>query len=113
AAVVRARGLRSWGRPRARRSRRLAELGTADRADIEARFAALEADARGQLGDDAGLNMAPLRDPRYQGQSFELTVEAGDVEELPARFHAEHERRYGYRMEDEVVELVNLRLVSR
>jgi N-methylhydantoinase A len=31
---------------------------------------------------------------------------------LPARFHAEHERRYGYRMEDEVVELVNLRLVA-
>ena len=90
----------------------LAELGTADRADIEARFAALEADARGQLADDAGLTMARLADLRYQGQSFELTVEAGDLEELPARFHAEHERRYGYRMEDEVVELVNLRLVA-
>jgi N-methylhydantoinase A len=90
----------------------LAELGTADRSDIEARFAALEADARGQLADDAGLTMARLADLRYQGQSFELTVEAGDLEELPARFHAEHERRYGYRMEDEVVELVNLRLVA-
>jgi N-methylhydantoinase A len=90
----------------------LAVLGTADRADIEARFAGLEADARRQLGDDARLSLARLADLRYQGQSFELTVDAEDLEELPARFSAEHERRYGYRMEDEVVELVNLRLVA-
>ena len=89
----------------------LAELGTADRADIEARFAALEANVRGQLAD-ARLSLDRLADLRYQGQSFELTVEAEDLEALPARFHAEHERRYGYRMEDEVVELVNLRLVA-
>jgi N-methylhydantoinase A len=90
----------------------LAELGTVDRPAVEARFGELEANARGQLADDAGLSLARLADLRYQGQSFELTVEAGDLEELPARFHAEHERRYGYRMEDEVVELVNLRLVA-
>jgi N-methylhydantoinase A len=90
----------------------LAELGSADRADIEARFAALEASVRGQPADDARLSLARLADLRYQGQSFELTVDAEDLEELPARFHAEHERRYGYRMEDEVVELVNLRLVA-
>jgi N-methylhydantoinase A len=90
----------------------LAELGSADRAGIEARFAGLEADARGQLADDPGLRLARLADLRYQGQSFELTVEAGKLEELPDRFHAEHERRYGYRMEDELVELVNLRLVA-
>jgi N-methylhydantoinase A len=90
----------------------LAELGTADRADIEARFAELEADARGQLADDARLSLARLADLRYRGQSFELTVDAEDLERLPARFSAEHERRYGYRMEDEVVELVNLRLVA-
>jgi N-methylhydantoinase A len=89
----------------------LAELGTADRADIEARFAELEANVRGQLAD-ARLSLDRLADLRYQGQSFELTVEAEDLEALPARFHAEHERRYGYRMEDEVVELVNLRLVA-
>ena len=90
----------------------LAELGAADRADIGARFAGLESNVRGQLADDARLSLARLADLRYQGQSFELTVEADDLEELPARFHAEHERRYGYRMEDEVVELVNLRLVA-
>jgi N-methylhydantoinase A len=90
----------------------LAELGTVDRAEIGARFAGLEADARGQLADDARLSLTRLADLRYQGQSFELTVDAEALEELPARFSAEHERRYGYRMEDEVVELVNLRLVA-
>ena len=51
-------------------------------------------------------------DLRYRGQSFELTVEADSLEKLEERFHAAHEQRYGYRMEDEPVELVNLRLIA-
>ncbi len=51
-------------------------------------------------------------DLRYAGQSFELTVDADAPEELEERFHAAHEGRYGYRMEDEPVELVNLRLIA-
>ena len=52
-------------------------------------------------------------DLRYAGQSFELTVEAEEpFGELEERFHAAHEQRYGYRMDDEAVELVNLRLIS-
>ena len=54
-------------------------------------------------------------DLRYRGQSFELTVEAErpiEVEKLEECFHAAHERRYGYRMEDEAVEVVNLRLTA-
>jgi N-methylhydantoinase A len=90
----------------------LAELGTVDGTAVEARFAELEADARGRLAEDRRLSLARLADLRYQGQSFELTVEAEDLEALPARFHAEHERRYGYRMDDEAVELVILRLVA-
>jgi N-methylhydantoinase A len=90
----------------------LAELATAARADVEACFAGLEANARGQVADDRRLSLARLADLRYQGQSFELTVEADDLEDLATRFHAEHERRYGYRMEEEAVELVNLRLVA-
>jgi N-methylhydantoinase A len=90
----------------------LAELGSAVRTDVEVRFVELEADARGRLADDGRLSLARLGDLRYQGQSFELTVDADDLEALPARFHTEHERRYGYRMEDEAVELVNLRLVA-
>ena len=90
----------------------LAELEAADPAALESCFAELEADARRGLADDGRLRVARLADLRYQGQSFELTVEAEELHELAARFHDEHERRYGYRMEDEVVELVNLRLVA-
>ena len=90
----------------------LTELKAADQADIDACFAGLEANVRGQLVNDARLSLLRLADLRYQGQSFELTVEAEDFDELHALFHAEHERRYGYRMEEEMVELVNLRLVT-
>jgi N-methylhydantoinase A len=90
----------------------LTELKAADQADIDACFAGLEANVRGQLVNDARLSLLRLADLRYQGQSFELTVEAEDFDELHALFHAEHERRYGYRMEEEMVELVNLRLVA-
>jgi N-methylhydantoinase A len=48
---------------------------------------------------------------RYQGQSFELTVEdASTPEELVAAFEAAHEQRYGYRDERAEVELVNIRV---
>jgi N-methylhydantoinase A len=88
----------------------MAEPGAAEEA--EARFAEMEERAREQLAGDARLTVTRLADARYQGQSFELTVGAEDQEGLAGRFHAEHERRYGYRMEDETVELVNLRLVA-
>jgi N-methylhydantoinase A len=88
----------------------MAELGAAEEA--EARFAEMEERAREQLAGDARLTVTRLADARYQGQSFELTVGAEDQEGLAGRFNAEHERRYGYRMEDETVELVNLRLVA-
>jgi N-methylhydantoinase A len=90
----------------------LAELETVDGTAVEACFAALEGNAREQLDGSADLHLVRLADLRYQGQSFELTVDATGLEELAARFHAEHERRYGYRMEDEVIELVHLRLVA-
>ncbi|MDG5760765.1 hydantoinase/oxoprolinase family protein [Natronococcus sp. A-GB1] len=50
-------------------------------------------------------------DCRYAGQSFELTVpvdDSVDLEAVTERFHAAHERAYGYRM-DEAVEIVTLR----
>jgi N-methylhydantoinase A len=90
----------------------LAELEGVDPAEVEACFAGLEADVRGQLAGDARLSLARLADLRYKGQSFELTVGAEDLGGMADRFHAAHERRYAYRMEDEVVELVNLRLVA-
>ncbi len=51
-------------------------------------------------------------DLRYAGQSFELTVSGGTAGDLVAAFQAEHERRYGSWIDDEPVELVNLRLVA-
>ncbi|HEV8425093.1 MAG TPA: hydantoinase/oxoprolinase family protein [Actinomycetes bacterium] len=90
----------------------LAALEAADPDDVEACFAELEARAREQLVNDARLTLARLADVRYQGQSFELTVSAEGLEGLAGRFHVEHQRRYGHRMEDEVVELVNLRLIA-
>ncbi len=90
----------------------LAELGAADPAEVESRFTEMERRAREQLDDDPRLTLTRLADARYQGQSFELTVGAEDLKGLAGRFHAGHERRYGYRMEDETVELVNLRLIA-
>jgi N-methylhydantoinase A len=90
----------------------LTELRAADLADVDACFAGLEANVRGQLVNDARRSLVRLADLRYQGQSFELTVEAESLDDLNALFQAEHEKRYGYRMEEEEVELVNLRLVA-
>jgi N-methylhydantoinase A len=90
----------------------LAALEAADPAEVGACFEELERRAREQLAGDPRMAVARLADVRYQGQSFELTVDAGDLDGLAGRFHAEHERRYGHRMDDEPLELVNLRLVA-
>jgi N-methylhydantoinase A len=87
----------------------LGRLDELDRAELAAAYAGLEERARNDLGDPALERRADLR---YRGQSFELTVTIDDLDDLGARFHVEHERRYGYRMQDEPVELVNLRLVA-
>jgi N-methylhydantoinase A len=88
-----------------------------DDADPE-RVAAVVTD----LADDA-LAESTAADPavefeadlRYAGQSFELTVPIDlpfDPAAVRSRFHAEHERTHGYRM-DAAVELVNLRATAR
>ncbi len=58
-----------------------------------------------------------LIDLRYEGQSFEMTLPLSEgqdpdlfVAQLSERFHAEHERNYGYRREQEPVWVVNLRV---
>jgi N-methylhydantoinase A len=63
--------------------------------------------------DLEGAEHTRQADLRYRGQSFELTVEAaGALDKLAEGFHAAHEQRYGYRMDSEPVELVNVRLVA-
>ncbi len=77
----------------------------------EGSYREMESRAREELGDS--ILFARRADLRYSGQAFELTVDYDDVDEIdPLRsvFESEHERRYGYRMPEEPVELVSLRL---
>jgi N-methylhydantoinase A len=88
----------------------LKDLVEVESEDVERSFGEMEVAAAEHLEGPEHTRRADLR---YAGQSFELTVEAGEpFDELEARFHAAHEQRYGYRMDDEAVELVNLRLIS-
>jgi N-methylhydantoinase A len=86
----------------------VAALDDADRAEINGAFEQMEARARKDLDDPVCARRADLR---YRGQSFELTVDCDD-DDLAGRFHGAHEQRYGYRMTEEPVELVGLRIVA-
>jgi len=87
----------------------LLSLGDVDAKEFGGKFEDMEEEATEDL---EGPEYTRRADLRYRGQSFELTVEADPLERLEERFHAAHEQRYGYRMEDESVELVNLRLIA-
>ena len=87
----------------------LVALGDVNEEEFEEKFEEMEGTAVGDLDDPEHTRRADLR---YRGQSFELTVEADSLEKLEERFHAAHEQRYGYRMDDEAVELVNVRLIA-
>jgi N-methylhydantoinase A len=70
------------------------------------------------LADDA-ITAEPFFDLRYAGQEFTLRVPvgAGEVTEaglraVRSRFDDMHEARYGHVAKDEVVEVVNVRLVA-
>jgi N-methylhydantoinase A len=78
--------------------------------DLARRFDEMNARAARDLPSARRRMMADLR---YRGQSFELTVDAeGEVADLGEAFHRSHEGRYGYRMDDQPVEVVSLRLAA-
>ena len=91
--------------------RRLDEL---DASEVTATFARLEDAGRAELEQEGlgGGSIEFLRqiDLRYVGQSYELTIPEGDG--LLERFHAEHDRTYGFSAPEESVEVVSLRLTS-
>ena len=87
----------------------LSSLSEVEESRLEDAFGEMEEQASEHLKDPQSTRRADLR---YAGQSFELTVEADDFDTLAENFHAAHERRYGYRMEEEPLELVNLRLIA-
>src|SRR5829696_8182436 len=91
--------------------RRLDEV---EPAELEEAFADLERDGAAELRsegvDGAAIEFLRQVDVRYVGQSFELTIPAGD--DLAERFHGEHERTYGFAAPAEPVELVSVRVTS-
>jgi len=82
---------------------------------------ALESEGRAALfadgyGADA-IEFEHFADARYRGENTNLTVPAAGASERPGvlaeTFSAEHERTYGYRSDEETIELVNVRVISR
>jgi N-methylhydantoinase A len=74
--------------------------------------AELGAAAREQL-DEPEAQLRAVYELRYRGQAFELAVEAGlepSPDELREAFESLHEERYGYRDDDQALELVTLRV---
>jgi len=81
---------------------------------MKAEFVKLETTAHRQFHEEGwrgNLRMERSLDLRYRGQGYELNIPAGAS--LTPRFHAEHERRYGYHHAGREIELVTLRLRAR
>jgi len=94
------------------------------RAKLEREFRKLEAAARQEFRAErwrGALQYERSLDLRYRGQGYELNVPAGNTDNdkdnnhynVTARFHAEHQRRYGYHHAEREIELVTLRLRAR
>ncbi len=91
------------------------EVGQAlPQAKLEKEFRNLEAAAQKEFraeGWHGALQYERSLDLRYRGQGYELNVPA--TENVAARFHDEHQRRYGYHHAGRDIELVTLRLRVR
>jgi len=84
----------------------------ANHALLDEQFAPLMAQAQEDLLHEGvsaeRIELQPLLDMRYKGQSFELLVDY--AEDFVAEFHQQHQRAYGYASSNKPVEIVNLRL---
>jgi N-methylhydantoinase A len=85
---------------------------------IEESFRALEDEGRRELAAEGYRDRVRIErqlDVRYAGENSELTVPCppgSGSAEVAERFHAAHERTYGYHSTDEVVEVVNVRVIA-
>jgi N-methylhydantoinase A len=93
----------------------LADAGSADAAELEQEFAALEAEAKERLATEgvaeAAMQLQRFVDMRYLGQWRSLAVPVGSPVELAAAvgtFHGEHEREHNYRRDGAPVEIYRL-----
>jgi N-methylhydantoinase A len=101
---------------------RVTAMDATSAAELEAVFAELERKALQELVEEglASERLITRRQAamRYRGQSYEVTVDlgslaqAGDIEDLIARFHAAHARRYGHMAQAEAVEVVNFQVTA-
>jgi N-methylhydantoinase A len=87
-----------------------AGISDLDAVGLDRRFDEMEHVAKNELGDEVAFRRRA--DLRYRGQSFELTIEADDLDVLADRFSDEHDRRYGFRMDSEPIEIVSVRLTA-
>jgi N-methylhydantoinase A len=88
-------------------------LATADVDAVERNYETLLERAGSETIDSESATVTRQADLRYEGQSYELTVdvpEPFDRATVASRFHATHERARGYRLPDEAIELVTLRV---
>jgi N-methylhydantoinase A len=89
---------------------------SASRASAIASELAAEAAAALHAQDIANPSVATEIDLRYAGQSFELTLafaQGDDAQRLTARFHAQHEARYGFAAHGDAIEIATVRAVAR
>ena len=91
-----------------------------DPSTLQNAFASMEEKGAATLREAAsahtGTRFERAIEMRYYGQSFELTVDApvGEADHtwmsaLLEKFHVSHERAYGFRVDAEPIEIVNLR----
>ncbi|HSZ64004.1 MAG TPA: hydantoinase/oxoprolinase family protein [Terriglobales bacterium] len=94
------------------------------RSKLNQEFRILEATAQKEFRAEqwrGALHCERTLDLRYRGQGYELNVPLkttnkdtdSSQQALVARFHAEHQRRYGYHHPSREIELVTLRLRAR
>jgi N-methylhydantoinase A len=93
-------------------------LGQTDAAELRAQFGEIEDEGRERLRADGfaedEIELTPLIDMRYAGQSYEEQIPAGDLEPaaLAEEFQTRYKRRYGYQRDASMCEIVNLRVTA-
>ena len=81
---------------------------------LDGLYAELQRDVSAELDKEGWKGRAVFErscDLRYRGQGYELNLPFG--RDLLSRFHAEHNRRYGYSSPEREVEIVTVRLRGR
>ncbi|MFC7131821.1 MULTISPECIES: hydantoinase/oxoprolinase family protein [Salinibaculum] len=90
-------------------------LADADPGAVDEQFDDLAASVLSDASDPEAARVERAADLRYAGQSHELTVavpDPFDAATVAERFEQAHERTRGYHLDDEPIEVVNLRATA-